>query len=173
MTTGLLILRIVIGLLLVGHGTQKLFGWFGGPGLAGIAGWFESLGFRPSKQMAIVAGLGETVGGLLLVLGLLTPLASAIIIGTLVVAASTHLAGGLWAGNGGFELPLVYLTVAAGLAFTGAGAASLDNAFGLDLTSAWYGVAAVVVGVLAALVVIVRAKLVRSSVATTASAAAG
>src|SRR3954454_7675468 len=81
MDTGLLLIRIVVGLLLVGHGTQKLFGWFGGHGLEGTGGFFEKLGYRPGKVWAAVAGMSETGGGLLLALGLFTPLASAMIIG--------------------------------------------------------------------------------------------
>src|SRR5207245_11525623 len=105
MNTGLLILRLAVGLLLVGHGTQKLFGWFGGHGLAGTGGWLHSAGFRPGKRMAAVAGASEAGGGLVLALGLFTPLAAATIIGTLLVAASVHLEQGLWATNGGYELP--------------------------------------------------------------------
>ena len=110
MNTGLLVLRLVLGLLLVGHGSQKLFGLFGGPGLAAAGGFFDSLGFRPGKPMAIVAGASEAGAGVLLALGLLTPLASAAVIGTLVVAGSVHWAAGLWAQNGGYELPLLYVT---------------------------------------------------------------
>lgn len=157
MNTGLLVLRLVLGLLLVGHGSQKLFGWLGGPGLAGTGGFFHSLGFRPGKPMAIVAGVSEAGAGALLALGLFTPLASAAIIGTLVVAGSVHRANGLWAQNGGYELSLVYVTAATALAFTGSGAYSLDNALGLDgLAGTGPGVAAVVAGALSGLVVIRR-----------------
>ncbi|MCW2723642.1 MAG: DoxX family protein [Frankiales bacterium] len=158
MNTGLLILRLVFGLLLVGHGSQKLFGKFGGYGLTGTGGWFASVGFRPGKQMAFVAGAAELGGGLLLALGLLTPLAAAIIVGTLVVAASTHLPKGLWASNGGYEIPLLFVTAAAVLGFTGPGAWSLDNALGIqDWSGTTAGIIAVVVGVLGALIVVGRA----------------
>jgi putative oxidoreductase len=157
--TGLLVLRLVLGLLLVGHGSQKLFGLFGGPGLAGAGGFFHSLGFRPGKPMAIIAGAFEAGAGVLLALGLLTPLASAAVIGTLVVAGSVHWAAGPWAQNGGYELPLAYVTAAATLAFTGPGAYSLDKALGLDgLAGNGWGVAAVVVGALSGLAVVARGR---------------
>jgi putative oxidoreductase len=157
--TGLLVLRLVFGLLLVGHGSQKLFGLFGGPGLDGAGGFFHSLGFRPGKPMAIVAGASEAGAGVLLVLGLLTPLASAAVIGTLVVAGSVHWAGGLWAQDSGFEMPLLYVTAAAALAFTGPGLYSLDHAFGLQsLAGFGWGLTAVVVGALSGLAVVARAR---------------
>lgn len=159
MNTGLLVLRLVIGLLLVGHGSQKLLGLFGGPGLAGAGGFFHSLGFRPGKPMAVVAGVSEVGAGALLAVGLLTPLASATVIGTLVVAGSVHWASGLWAQNGGYELPLAYVAAAAALAFTGPGAYSLDNALGLDrLAGNGWGVAAVVAGALSGLGVVARGR---------------
>jgi putative oxidoreductase len=156
--TGLLVLRLVLGLLLVGHGSQKLFGLFGGPGLAGTGGFFHSIGFRPGRPMAIVAGTTEAAAGLSIGVGLLTPLASAAVIGTLVAAGSVHWAAGIWAQNGGFELPLVYITAATALAFTGPGAYSLDNALGLDGWAAGWGVAAVIVGAVSGLTVVARAR---------------
>jgi putative oxidoreductase len=159
--TGLLVLRLVLGLLLVGHGGQKLFGLFGGPGLDGTGGFFHSLGFRPGKPMAVVAGASEAGAGVLLVLGLLTPLASAAVIGTLVVAGSVHWAAGVWGQNSGYEMPLLYVTVAAALAFTGPGVYSLDDALGLSgLAGFGWGVAAVVVGGLSGLGVVARARRV-------------
>ena len=159
MNTGLLVLRLVFGLLLVGHGSQKLFGLFGGPGLDGAGGFFHALGFRPGKPMAIVAGASEAGAGLLLILGLLTPLASAAVIGTLVVAGSVHWAAGLWAQNSGFEMPLLYLVAAAALAFTGPGVYSLDNALGLHgLAGNGWGLAAVVLGALSGLAVVARSR---------------
>lgn len=172
MNTGLLVLRLVIGLLLVGHGSQKLFGSFGGPGLDGTAGFFQSIGFRPGKPMAIVAGVSETAAGVLLALGLLTPLASAAVIGTLVVASSVHWAAGLWGQNGGYELPLVYVSAAAALAFTGPGTYSLDNALGLEgLSGLGWGIAAVVVGALSSFVAVARARKALAADAVSPAAA--
>jgi len=159
MNTGLLLLRLVVGLLLVGHGSQKIFGLFGGPGLAGAGDFFHSIGFRPGKLMAIIAGTSELGAGVLLALGLLTPVASAAVIGTLVVAGSVHLAAGLWAQGGGYELSLLYVATGAVLGFTGPGAYSLDNALGLDgLAGNGWGLAALVVGTAAGLAVVARAR---------------
>jgi putative oxidoreductase len=136
MAEGLLIIRLVIGGLLFAHGSQKLFGWFGGYGLDGTGGFFESLGFRPGRRMAGIAGLSEAGGGALLVLGLLTPLGAAMVIGTMIAAAvSVHAPHGLWSTNGGYELPLINALVATGLGFAGAGSASIDHALGIPWTS--------------------------------------
>lgn len=158
MDTGLLLLRVVLGLLLIGHGSQKLFGAFGGQGPAGTGAFFHSIGFRPGRAMARVAGVAEVGAGLLLVLGLLTPLASAVLVGVLFVAASVNWKGGLWAQKGGFELPLFYAVAAVALAFTGPGALSLDNLVGLeDFAGEGWGVLAAAIGVLGGIVVVSRA----------------
>ena len=129
MPEGLFLIRAVLGALLFAHGTQKLYGWFGGYGLDGTGGFFESVGHKPGRTMAKLAGLSEAGGGLLLLMGLFTPLGSAMIVGTMIVAAvSVHKDNGLWSTNGGYELPLLNAAVAAGLAFTGAGKWSLDSA---------------------------------------------
>jgi putative oxidoreductase len=160
MDTALLLLRVAVGLLLIGHGTQKLFGWLGGYGLAGTGGFFHSLGFRPGKPMAAAAGLGEAGGGLLLTLGLLSPLAGAVIVGTLLVASSTHLDKGVWGANGGYELPLIYAVVGATVALAGPGSVSLDAAFGIDDNwSTALGAIAIAAGVAAAATVVARARL--------------
>lgn len=159
MNTGLLVLRFVFGALLVGHGSQKLFGLFGGPGLGGTGGFFYSLGFRPGRPMAILTGLCQAGGGAMVLLGLFTPLASAALIGTLVVVVSVLWASGLWAQNGGYELSLVYLTAATTLAFTGPGAYSLDKALGLDyLAGNGWGVSALLVGTVSGLAVVARGR---------------
>ena len=150
MEFGLLVLRTVIGLTLVAHGSQKLFGWFGGYGLAGTGAFFEQLGFRPGKVQAFLAGLGEAGGGLLLAAGLATPLAAAAIVAVMLVAiTSVHAPKGFFAQNGGFEYPFVLGAAAAALAFTGPGAASLDAALGILRNGDAWGFAAVGAGLLA------------------------
>jgi putative oxidoreductase len=169
MPEGLFIIRAIIGGLLFAHGTQKLFGWYGGYGLDGTGGFFESVGHRPGRQMAMIAGLSEAGGGLLLVMGLLTPIGSAMIIGTMIVAAvSVHKDNGLWATNGGYELPLINAVVAAGLAFTGAGKWSLDSAVGTPWNRGWgVGLLTVCVAGLAAAGVLARRRQMLAGEATT------
>jgi putative oxidoreductase len=168
MDIGLLLLRLLIGLLLVGHGAQKLFGTFGGSGIAATGGFFEAVGFRPGKAMALVASFAEAGAGLFLALGLLTPLSAAAVIGTLLVAGSTLAAKGLWALDGGYELCLLYGGSAAVLALTGPGAYSLDAALGLG-NSVWWGVGAIAVGLIAGLVVVARARAAMKSETAPAS----
>jgi putative oxidoreductase len=173
MPEGLFIIRAIIGGLLFAHGTQKLFGWYGGYGLDGTGGFFESVGHKPGRTMAMVAGISEAGGGLLLLLGLFTPLGSAAIIGTMIVASvSVHKDNGLWATNGGYELPLINATVAAGLAFTGAGAWSLDSALDTPWNRGWgVGLLAVCIAFLAAGAVLARRNTVLSGDATSTTEA--
>ncbi|MBO8177669.1 DoxX family protein [Aeribacillus pallidus] len=124
---GLLIIRVVIGVLFIGHGAQKLFGAFGGYGLEGTGQYFDSIGIKPGKTMALLAGLMEFVGGLLFALGLFTPIGALLIALTMVVAiAKVHGANGLWITQNGYEYNLVLLVVAIAVAFIGAGDYSLD-----------------------------------------------
>ncbi len=151
MDTGLLIVRAVIGVLLVGHGAQKLFGWFGGYGLTGTGDYLAGLGYRPGLLFAILAGLGEAGGGALLALGLATPLAAAAVVATMINVYSGHAGKGLWNSNGGWELPMVLATVAAALGFTGAGSTSLDAALDWMLSGHRWRFAALAGGVAAGL----------------------
>ena len=147
MDIGLLVLRLAVGLTMAAHGGQKLFGWFGGYGLAGTGGFMESLGFRPGKVHAGLAGVLELGGGLLIALGLLTPVGAAMLITVMVVAIATvHLPKGFFVSDGGFEYNLMIIASVAALAFTGAGAYSLDAVNGLELAGLVSGVAAVVAG---------------------------
>lgn len=102
---GLLALRAGIGSVLVAHGVQKLFGWLGGPGLEGTGAAFEQIGFTPGRQSALAAGLGETGGGLLIAIGLATPVAGAAAAGTMIPAATVHAPRGFFATGGGYEYP--------------------------------------------------------------------
>ena len=138
MDIGLLVARIVFGLVMAAHGSQKLFGWFGGYGLAGTGGFFEQLGFRPGRTFAALAGTTELASGLLLALGLLGPIGPAAILSVMIVAALTvHWPQGLFAQNNGIEVPLLYATLGVSLAFTGYGTYSLDAAWGIG--SIWTG----------------------------------
>nr|WP_198151507.1 DoxX family protein [Kibdelosporangium sp. MJ126-NF4]CTQ93874.1 Membrane protein, distant similarity to thiosulphate:quinone oxidoreductase DoxD [Kibdelosporangium sp. MJ126-NF4] len=156
---GLLVIRVPAGLLLAGHGTQKLFGWFGGDGLAATGEAFENLGYRRGRVMAAVAGLTEVAAGLGLAVGLLTPLAAAAVIGVMINAAATaHRANGLWAQNGGYEYPLVVAALAAGVALHGAGTLSVDAVLGLEQPDTVWAGAAVGLGVVVAAVTLGAAR---------------
>jgi putative oxidoreductase len=123
-------MRGVIGPLLIGHGTQKLFGWFGGHGLDGTSGFFEGgLGLRPGRRHAIAAGAAETAGGALLTAGFLTPVASMLISSTMVTAVrKVHAPKGPWVTQGGYEYNLALIVAAFALAENGPGKPSLDAA---------------------------------------------
>jgi len=152
-SVGLLMLRLVLGLSMAAHGAQKIFGWFGGYGLAGTGGFFEQLGFRPGRAFAAVEGSGEIASGLLVAFGLLGPVGPAIMISLMLVAMLTvHRANGFFVATNGLEHPLLYAAGALGLAFTGSGAYSLDVLVGLEgLASPGVASLAVIVGVLAGL----------------------
>ena len=128
----LLLLRVVTGGLLVGHGAQKLFGAFGGDGLTGTAEWLESLGLRPGVLWASMAGLGELVGGLLTILGLGGPIGSILTTSSMKMATfKAHSGKPVWASAGGAELPVVNAAVGTALMLTGSGRYSLDRLFGI------------------------------------------
>ncbi|GIP47650.1 oxidoreductase [Paenibacillus sp. J53TS2] len=123
----LFIIRLVLGFTMMAHGAQKLFGWFGGYGPKGTGGWMESLGIKPGVLMAVLAGLAEFGGGLLVAAGLFTPFGAALLILTMIVAiVSVHAKNGFWSTAGGYEYNLLLIAVSVGLILSGAGAYSLD-----------------------------------------------
>lgn len=133
---GLLVARLIIGLLMAAHGAQKLLGWFGGYGLKQTGEFFVHLGFRQGRTFAAAASIGEIVSGLLIALGLLGPVGPALMISIMIVAAVTvHWQHGLFATSNGIELPLIYSAAAFGLALTGPGMYSVDSALGI--ASVW------------------------------------
>jgi putative oxidoreductase len=163
MNTGLLVLHAIVGLLLIGHGSQKLFGLFHGHGVEGTAGFMDSLGLRPGRLHALNAGAAELVGGALIALGLLVPLGAALIIAVMVAAALTaHRGKPIWVTEGGAELPLVYGLVVFALAAVGAGDISLDAAFNLDVAGIGWALAALGVGLVGGLGAVVSGRLVGS-----------
>lgn len=123
-----LALRIPIGIILIAHGAQKLFGWFGGYGLGGTGQWMASIGLTPGYLMALMAGSSEFFGGLFLLLGLLTRPTALVLSFTMVVAIfSVHIGNGLFLANNGYEFGLALLAATVSLAISGAGKLSLDN----------------------------------------------
>jgi putative oxidoreductase len=156
MAYGLLLMRVAIGGIFFAHGTQKLFGWWGGGGLKGTAAWLQGMGFHAPDVMSLLVALGES-GGILFALGLLTPFAALGMASAMVVAiAAVHWPKGFWSTNGGYEFNLALLSVAVGVAATGPGRFSLDRALGWDdnLSGVWWGVAVLVGACAAASVVL-------------------
>ena len=132
LSIGLLVVRVVIGLIMAAHGAQKLLGWFGGHGLRGTGQFFVQLGFQPGPAFAAAASLSEIISGLLVALGFLGPIGPALMISVMIVAAMTvHWEHGLFAANNGIELPLLYGAAALGLALTGFGNYSVDALLGV------------------------------------------
>lgn len=154
MHLGRLAARAVIGSLFIGHGAQKLFGSFGGPGIEGTSGFMASLAMHPAKRNAYAAGLSETAGGALLLAGLATPVAAASLIGTMTTAIrKVHLSNGPWVSNGGYEYNLVLMAAVAALA-EDPGDLSLDAALGLRDRGTGWAITAVVAGVVASTIAI-------------------
>ena len=153
LSAGLLIARLVFGVSMSAHGAQKLLGWFGGYGLAGTGQFFDNLGFRPGRMFAAIASTTEIVGGLLLAFGFLGPVAPALIVSVMIVAAVTvHWNNGFFAATNGIELPLLFAAVAVVLAFTGPGSYSLDAVLGLQaLWSPAFAATALGAGILGAI----------------------
>ena len=164
MALGLLVVRLAVGLLMIGHGAQKLFGWFGGYGPRGTGQFFASLGLRPGSTMAILAGATEITGGVLIALGFLTPLGAALVSAVMLTAVLTaHRGMGVWASEGGAEYNLVLIAGLFALTAVGACAWSVDRALGLDLDGAGWAFAELGAALIGATVMIAvgRAVLVR------------
>jgi putative oxidoreductase len=148
MKIGRLLLRLTIGGLFIGHGTQKLFGWFGGPGLEQTGEAFEGLGIRPGRRNAIAAGVSEAGGGALLAAGLLTPLAATALTGTMLTAIQrVHAKNGPWVTQGGYEYNLVLIVAVLTVAELGPGGLSLDAALGQERSGPAWALAALAAAV--------------------------
>lgn len=159
MSLGLLVFRVIVGGLLAGHGAQKLFGVFGGHGLAGTGAFFSQLRLHPGRPMAFTAGLAEFAGGLLLALGLLTPLAALLITATMVTAIATvHYSKGIWSTGGGYEYNLVLIAAAFVTAAVGAGSWSLDHALGIDAAGTGWALAELGLGIVGGLGAVVAGR---------------
>ena len=151
---GLLSIRAAAGLVLAGHGAQKLFGWWGGPDFDFLAKSLAEGGYTPARFFAYLLGSSELLGGLLLALGLLTPLASAAVIGVMLNAIfGVHWHSGVWAQNGGYELPLLFGVAALTVGFTGPGRLSLDRNRRWAGGGALPGLVALAIGLFGALIV--------------------
>jgi putative oxidoreductase len=136
MNIAMLIARLIVGLGIAAHGSQKLFGWFHGPGLKGTTAWLESLGYRPGTIYALGAGLGEFLGGILVTLGFLSGIGPGLVILVMLVAILTiHISKGFFNENGGWELPGVYIAAALAFDFGGFGLYSVDRYMHLPLYS--------------------------------------
>jgi putative oxidoreductase len=148
MKLGLTLLRAIVGVLFVGHGTQKLYGWFGGHGIEGTAGFFESIGLRPGRKHATAAGAAEAGGGALLALGFLTPAAAASLIGVMSTAIrKVHAKNGPWAGDGGYEYNLALIAIMVALADVGPGDLSVDHALGIEVKGPLVALLALAAGI--------------------------
>ncbi|MDR3035432.1 MAG: DoxX family membrane protein [Kitasatospora sp.] len=161
---GLLLLRLGVGGPMFAHGTQKLFGWFGGSGVEGTAKFMEEAGYKPGKLSAIAAGIAEAGGGALLGLGLATPAGGAAAAGGMAGAAAVHASHGFFGYAGGYELNTIYGVAAVGVALIGPGRVSLDHACGYRLDRPWMAPAALTsAAALAAVVVGARQARLRES----------
>ena len=134
-----MIVRLVQGSLMAGHGAQKLFGSFGGPGLEGTSGFMEMLGMRPGRPWAYLAGLSEFTGGVLTALGLLNPLGPLGVIGSMAMATrKAHWGKPIWVTEGGAELPVLNIAISTALMIREPDAYTLDRLLGIRLP-AWLG----------------------------------
>jgi putative oxidoreductase len=146
MDIGIFVIRVLFGLAIASHGAQKLSNWFGGYGIKKTGGFFESLGFHPGAAFATAAGLSEMGGGLLITVGLFTPIGAAAVLSAMLVAIfSVHVKNGFFAAGNGIELPFLYAAAAIGIALTGGGAISMDEILGLNFLVEPYIVASLLV----------------------------
>ena len=166
-----LLARLFIGATFIGHGTQKLFGWFGGPGIDGTTGMMEKLELAPPRANAYAASLSETLGGSAIALGAFTPLAAASLIGTMTTAIRTvHLKNGFWSTGGGYEYNLTIIAALLLLVDGGPGALSVDGALGLEETGAGVALGALALGVLGSTVTLAAAQAAGKKAAAEAAA---
>jgi putative oxidoreductase len=166
MNLSLLVLHVVIGLLFFAHGAQKLFGWFGGYGIGGTAGFFDQVGLRPGRVHAWGAAVAETLGGILLALGLFTPIGSALVIAVMVAAVITvHWEKGLFNTEGGYEFNLTLTSVAFALAGVGPGQWSLDNVLNIDWTGTGWALIALGAGVVGGIAAVLQGRAYSRSAA--------
>jgi putative oxidoreductase len=160
MDIALLVLRIVVGLGFAAHGAQKLFGWFGGHGIDGTAGFFDQIGLRPARAHAYAAGVTEFAGGLLIALGLGVPFAAAALIAVMTAAILTvHLHNGFFNADNGYEYNLELAAAVFALAGIGAGEWALDTALGLDLAGTGWALAALAAGILGGVTAVLSGRL--------------
>lgn len=167
-----LLARLFIGGMFIGHGTQKLFGWFGGPGIDGTTGMMEKLELAPPRANAYAAALSETVGGAAIALGAFTPAAAASLIGTMATAIRTvHLKNGFWSTGGGYEYNLTIIAALLLIVDGGPGALSVDGALGIEETGAGTALGALALGVLGSTVTLAAAQAAGKKAAAERAAA--
>jgi putative oxidoreductase len=174
MKIGRLLLRLTVGSLFVGHGTQKLFGWFGGHGLEATSNMFDSIGMRPGNRNALAAGLAEAGGGAGIALGLATPLSASVLTSTMLTAINrVHLKNGPWATNGGYEYNLVLIAAVLALVEVGPGELSLDHLLGNERSGTGWTLIALAFGVAGAVGAHVAAEATPAPPAPTEAPSAG
>ncbi|MBS1861371.1 MAG: DoxX family protein [Actinobacteria bacterium] len=159
MKLGRLLARLVIGGLFIGHGTQKWFGWFGGPGIEGATGMMDKLGLAPARANAHAASASETLGGTAIVLGAFTPAAAASLIATMITAIRTvHWKNGFWVSGGGYEFNLAIIAALLLIVDGGPGPISVDSALGIEESGAAAALGALALGALGSTVTLAAAK---------------
>ncbi|HEY2480504.1 MAG TPA: DoxX family protein [Solirubrobacterales bacterium] len=159
MKFGRLLARLFIGAMFIGHGTQKWFGWFGGPGIEKTAGTMDALGLAPPRANAHAASASETLGGVGIALGAFTPVAAAALIASMTTAIRTvHVGKGFWNASGGAEFPLTVIAALLILVDGGPGPYSVDAALGIEETGPKVALAALALGALGSTVTLAAAK---------------